>query len=243
MVNKTAKRKTQKTLNVFSDPHYRYAIVGKQLLGCKNVLDVGGYEDCGPWLKKTAKQIENYTSLNISAAWYGPRKFHDQYDGKQIPFDEKTFDAVVFVDSLEHIPNNLRISLVRQALKIARKKVVLLFPFGSDENIQFEKSYRDFLRYHDLPIKPSIKEHYRFGLPNEMTFIGVFKKHHPQLQYVSDRRIFGNYTFAQIIVAAAYPEESYELNMGLQKIMEDRLMNEGKTPKHMAHRALIVINK
>jgi len=243
MVNKTAKGKIQKALNIFSDPHYRYATVGRQLLGCKSVLDVGGYEDCGPWLKKTAKQIKNYASLNISSAWYGPRKFHCQYDGKQIPFDEETFDAAVFVDSLEHIPNNLRISLITQALKIARKRVVLLFPFRSDENIQFEKTYRDFLLYHDLPIKPSVKEHYRFGLPDEMVFIRAFKKYRPKLRYVSDRRIFGNYTFAQIIVGVAFPKESLRLNTELQKIMEDHLMNEAKTPKHLAHRALIVINK
>ncbi len=136
-----------KSCTVLSDPHYRYAVVGKELKNCKTLLDVDGYHDCGTWLKPTAGQVKSYVSLNISSAWYGKRKFHIRYSGRIIPFKEDSFDAVICVDSLEHMSANSRIPLVKQALKIARKKVVLLFPFRSPENIKFEKEYRK------LPLK------------------------------------------------------------------------------------------
>lgn len=232
-----------KSCAVLSDPHYRYAVVGRELKNCKTILDVGGYKDCEAWLKKTVRQMKSYASLNVSSAWYGKRKFHQKYNGHRIPFRDRSFDAVIFVDSLEHMAATSRMPLVRQSLKIARKKVVLLFPFGSPENIKFEKEYRGLLQEYGLPIKPSIREHYIFGLPDEKLIARAFKKYQPRIKYLSDRRIFGNYTFAQIIISAMLPNKAKTINTLLQEEMERKLINEKNVPRVLAHRAIIVIKK
>ncbi len=50
------------------------------------------------------------------------------FDGQVIPFDDKTFDAVMLVDVLHHAANAA--SLLREATRVARKYVVIKDVYG-----------------------------------------------------------------------------------------------------------------
>lgn len=48
-----------------------------------------------------------------------------------LPFGDRTFDAVVASDVLEHIPPELRITVIQETLRVANKLVIFGFPCGA----------------------------------------------------------------------------------------------------------------
>lgn len=114
---------------------FYYKALEKQLEGMKNVLDVG----CGSW-SPLANVKKTFSSMGIDI--YKPsieeikkKKIHDKYKvgdvlkiGKY--FKPKSFDAVVALDLIEHFKAKEGIKLIEQMEKIARKKVIILTPYG-----------------------------------------------------------------------------------------------------------------
>lgn len=47
-----------------------------------------------------------------------------------LPVPDRSFDAVVASDVLEHIPPELRMAVIHEALRVARKVVIFGFPCG-----------------------------------------------------------------------------------------------------------------
>lgn len=56
-------------------------------------------------------------------------------DGRDLPFDNDSFDNVVSVNVLEHVPANDRIKVLREALRVTRNYVIMTFPFDGIANI------------------------------------------------------------------------------------------------------------
>jgi hypothetical protein len=48
-----------------------------------------------------------------------------------IPFKDKSFDYVISVDCIEHIPPKLRTKAIREMLRVADKRIYLTFPVGA----------------------------------------------------------------------------------------------------------------
>jgi Methyltransferase domain len=48
-----------------------------------------------------------------------------------LPFDDRSFDGVVVSDVLEHVPPDLRMIVIHEALRVARKVAIFGFPSGS----------------------------------------------------------------------------------------------------------------
>jgi len=48
-----------------------------------------------------------------------------------LPFDDGSFDAVIASDVLEHIPPELRATVISEALRVARQLVIFGFPCGA----------------------------------------------------------------------------------------------------------------
>src|SRR4051812_11408903 len=48
------------------------------------------------------------------------------YDGRRLPFPDGRFDLVMLNFVLHHVPDPLKIDLVREALRVARAKVFIL---------------------------------------------------------------------------------------------------------------------
>jgi len=114
------------------------------------VLDVGG----------TAKDnllekfgIRNVTSLNIDS------DCDVVASGHKLPFDDRTFECVTCIDTLEHIPRELRLAVTRELVRVAGKAVFIVAPADTEENNRTEDIV---LKY--LGTCAFLKEHRRQGL-------------------------------------------------------------------------------
>ena len=114
---------------------FYYVRLKKELSECKSVLDVG----CG-FDSPLGKFVKSFYSLGIDI--YKPavlkskkKKIHDDYitgDIREIHkyFKNKSFDAVVSLDVIEHFEKREALKIINQMENIAKKKVILLTPNG-----------------------------------------------------------------------------------------------------------------
>jgi len=119
----------------------------KNLRDCESVLDLG----CGPSSPlQFCKNIKRSTGVEA----FGPyleetkkKKIHSDYVESRIEavdFPEKSFDAVVMIEVLEHLPEETGLEMIRKTEKWAKKKIILSTPNGFlpqdtyDENV-FQK--------------------------------------------------------------------------------------------------------
>ncbi len=116
----------------------------KELCDCESVLDLG----CGP---DSPLQYCKNIKYSVGVEAFEPylkesqtKKIHSKYFKRKIEnvsFPKKSFDAVIMIDVLEHIPKPIAKNVLLNAEKWARKKIVLttpngFFPMGEvDENI------------------------------------------------------------------------------------------------------------
>ena len=89
-----------------------------------------------------------------------------------LPFAERSFDAVVVSDVLEHVPPAQRMDVVREALRVARKVAVFGFPAGS---LAMKCDQRLAQAYDDCGRKKPVwlQEHLQYPYPTETLFEDV----------------------------------------------------------------------
>lgn len=126
-----------------------YKMLSLNLLDCKSVLDVG----CGDnsplrRVKKTfySEGIDIYLPSIIKSK---KNKIHDKYIVGSIEnldkyYKEKSFDAVIAMDVIEHFEKNDALKLLKKMEKVARKKVIILTPNGFlDQGHYGDNSHQD----------------------------------------------------------------------------------------------------
>ena len=120
-------------------------------LGLKDfrVFDVGGTRKDN-LLGKFG--IKNITSLNIQADSDIVASAH------QLPIKDRSFECVTCIDTLEHIPQELRLRIIRELIRVASRGVFIVAPVNSEENKRAEQLVLKYLS------ASFIKEHERFGL-------------------------------------------------------------------------------
>ena len=62
-------------------------------------------------------------------------------DGCKLPFKDKSFDVVVSVDSLEHIPKSIRQNFYKELKRVGLKKLIVVCPLQSDDGLFQGKKY------------------------------------------------------------------------------------------------------
>ncbi len=83
----------------------------------------------------------------------------------QIPFEDKSFDFVLSVDMLEHIPDDLREKVIQEMIRVCRKKLYLSFPCGKKSEEVDQRLHQYFLKKRGQDYQ-YLKEHVSLGLPN-----------------------------------------------------------------------------
>jgi SAM-dependent methyltransferase len=101
------------------------------------VLDVGGGIAALKDLPETAERMWIVTlDIDMPLLQRARRKVPDSVlvcaDGTRLPFRDGTFDAVVMVHALEHIPEQIRPALVSEIKRVSRRGVVIHGPAGAD---------------------------------------------------------------------------------------------------------------
>jgi len=103
------------------------------LLDCRTVLDLG----CGPSSPlKNIKNIEYSVGVEVFEPYLCEsqrQKIHNEYLGVNIlelSFDDNSFDAVILIDVLEHLDEQLGHEILKKAERWAKKKIVVNSPNG-----------------------------------------------------------------------------------------------------------------
>ncbi len=101
----------------------------------------------------------------VTSAARAPGEDFVRATGTQLPFRDRSFDWVVAVDVLEHLPGPLRVNLVGEAARVARGGIVFACPCrGSTRAEAAHRRLLVALRGHS---NPWLEEHRECGLPAE----------------------------------------------------------------------------
>lgn len=92
--------------------------------------------------------------------------------GAQLPFRDRTFDAVVVSDVMEHVPPVLRKTIIDESLRVSRRIVVFGYPCGQAASKLDRKLYRD---YQSKKLAPPVwlEEHMLHPFPDDSLFTDV----------------------------------------------------------------------
>lgn len=261
-----------KVFSLIKDPpRHRHSLAQPHLISnYTSVLDVGGIsfkKKNGKWVRdvgapkevwgvahildKDANKPHIFT-INVTRDYeHNDRKPDMYYDGLHIPFADSSYDIVTSIDVLEHIPREERLQVVSEMIRVAKQKVILVFPFFCQENKKMEEDILADMKHKNIQPKPSISEHRQFELPklSEIEKLLIDKKLKYQLSYGTSRSIMKKYYFFQNSVNALLhiPGTSKEDIKNFLNIIMDTAGNIFNIPREIekkdAYRAIISISK
>jgi 2-polyprenyl-3-methyl-5-hydroxy-6-metoxy-1,4-benzoquinol methylase len=107
--------------------------IQNELRDCKSVLDLG----CGP---SSPLQYCKNIKYSIGVEAFLPyleeskkKNIHSEYLDKKIEdlnFPENSFDAVIMIEVLEHLPKEVGVEILKKSSKWAKKKIIVSTPNG-----------------------------------------------------------------------------------------------------------------
>jgi hypothetical protein len=157
------------------DQYQRYQVTSELMAGFKVppgalILEVGGGP--GP-LESFLPEYELFVSDISGAA-------HERFllaSGAALPFADETFAAVVTLDTLEHVPAEIRPPFLSELLRVSSDLVVLSAPFASPELEVAEEALNEFIRARFQGDFPTLDEHADNGLPELEATVEALSRH------------------------------------------------------------------
>ena len=90
--------------------------------------------------------------------------------GSRLPFGDRSFDAVVVSDVMEHVPPDNRAELLVEVLRVTRKIAIFGYPCGPLA-LALDKKLREDYQRHSLPVPTWLEEHMLYPFPQENLFL------------------------------------------------------------------------
>lgn len=85
-------------------------------------------------------------------------------DGTRLPFADGTFDAVVMVHALEHIPEPVRDVLAGEIKRVSRRGIVIHGPAGPDA-VTLTRRFIEAMEARGMDVPRYAREHLAFSMP------------------------------------------------------------------------------
>jgi hypothetical protein len=86
-----------------------------------------------------------------------------------LPFDDNSFDAVIASDVLEHVPPELRETVIQETLRVTRGLVIFCFPCGKPAH-DADRSLRETYLSKHLEVPVWLEEHMLASFPDASLF-------------------------------------------------------------------------
>jgi SAM-dependent methyltransferase len=145
------------------DTYTRHALAGQLLGNPDSVLDVGGIRGgLARFLPMSRVVVANIAPPADIV-----------FDGRRVPFAESSFAAVTSLDVLEHLPREKRAAHVAELARVARGRVVLASPLGSEEHAEAERLLAAWYETRMGSPHPRLAQHVAFGLPTEEELLAL----------------------------------------------------------------------
>lgn len=179
------------------DLHERQRTISNMIQHGDSVLDVGGEQA----ILEKQPHIKNYHTINIAEdinqtpRYLARPEKHMFYDGKHLPFDDNTFDTVVCIDVLEHVPPQARKKLVAEMLRVAKHSLICSAPLGTPEHIQGEKDLLKSIT--DTKEAQFLEDHLEKGLPTPKEVQGWAEFFNGKLSFAGDFRLANRFYMLQ----------------------------------------------
>ena len=121
------------------------------------ILDVGGIRLSQRFLAR-----DRVTPINLEAT-PGAKLLGS---GARLPFADRSYDLVITVDTLEHVPRPQRSAFLTELLRVAIRGIVVTGPFSSGLNEAAEKILLEYITQVLGQQHRFLSEHAEHGLPD-----------------------------------------------------------------------------
>lgn len=130
--------------------------------GAGEILDVGGYPGS---FARAAQHCFPKATISVADVYDAEMNHYAKVSGAELPFEDGKFDAVVSIDTFEHIPPGSRKEFLAELCRVSRRFVVLTAPFHHAATEEVERILDGIHRQLLGRPHPWLEEHLRFGLP------------------------------------------------------------------------------
>jgi len=221
------------------DQYQRYRIV-EELVGLirqgrrLRILDVGGHPgliaDFLPQDDTFILDVQPSEGLNCV-----------QGDGIKLPFTSDSFDLVVSIDTVEHIPTDQRVRFLEEQLRTSKNYVLLAAPF-EDENVSLAEQIVNqfFIKKIGHP-NDSLEEHFANGLPRLDETLSFFDQNGIQHLEIPNGYLYNWLVMMMAIPAVQILPDSEELLAMLNRFYNQNLyVSDNRRP---CYRTVILASK
>ncbi|HUS15253.1 MAG TPA: methyltransferase domain-containing protein, partial [Chloroflexia bacterium] len=157
------------------DQYQRYHIAGDILASLARhavlpaapaILDVGGYPGLLPRFVASGARtvVLDVVPDTASAQHYGYTYVIGS--GMQLPFPDGSFDCVVSLDTLEHVPAEARPTLLAEMRRVGRHAALFVGPVHREETALTEELLFDYIQWLLKARQEQLAEHRGYGLPD-----------------------------------------------------------------------------
>lgn len=164
-----------------------------------------------------------------------------QGDGARLPFEDASFDLVVSVDALEHIPPDRRAGFLEEQLRASMNYVLLAAPF-EDENVSLaEQIVNEFFIKKIGHPNHSLEEHFANGLPRLGETLSFFDQHGIQHLEIPNGYLYNWLVMMMALPAAQALPDSEELVAMINRFYNQNLyVSDNRQP---CYRTVILASK
>lgn len=159
-------------------------LLKNEKLDDSKILEVGsGSYGIAPYLKRKIVGVD----LNFEEPEF-PLLEQVRASATKLPFPDKNFDTVILSDVLEHLPKNKRKLALKEAVRVAKKTLIISGPFGKQSLLQDQKLAK-YSKKTISKIHPYFKDHLENGLP-EVADIRNYLRDQDQVKVIT---VIGRY--------------------------------------------------
>lgn len=99
------------------------------------------------------------------------------YDGNKLPLADNSFDAVVSIDTLEHVPPEKRFKFMGELVRVVNKVLVVIAPYASMRHLRHEEKIKTEFLKRGKTVPEYLREHLKYGLVTEEQINGITRKY------------------------------------------------------------------